>query len=112
MAACDRFDVVVVPFPFVEAPTAKRRPALSLARASFVQAHGQGIFAMITSARHSRWPSDLELADPAEPGLTAASVIRWKLFTLPEPLVERRLGRLSAGDQTRAARALQEILAD
>ena len=66
---------------------------------------------MIASARHARWPSDLELADPAGPGPTAASVIRWKLFTLPEPLIERRLGRLSPGDQTGAAGALQEILA-
>ena len=109
MASFERFDVVVVPFPFTGTSIVKRRPALSLVTAAFVQAHAQAIFAMITSARHSHWPSDVPLVDPGSAGLRVPSIVRWKLFTLPEPLVERRLGRLATDDITSMTAALRRL---
>ena len=55
-------DVVVVPFPFTDRRTAKRRPALVVSSASFNQAHEQSILAMITSVGGD-WPSDVVLQD-------------------------------------------------
>jgi mRNA interferase MazF len=111
MPAFDRLDIVVVPFPFVDAPVMKRRPALALVSAAFVASHGQGIFAMITSARHSRWPSDVPFTDQVSAGLTAPSMVRWKVFTLPESVVERRLGRLGAADAEAVTAALRRVCA-
>ena len=54
---------------------------------------GQSVLAMITSAAHSRWPLDVPLTDLAAAGLPAPSVVRMKLFTLDDRLVERRRGR-------------------
>jgi mRNA interferase MazF len=106
MPVCDRFEIAVVRFPFVDAPTAKRRPALALATADFVRANGHGIFAMITSAKRSAWPSDISLRDWREAGLPAPSVLRWKVFTLHEAVILDRVGRLAAFDETAAESGL------
>lgn len=45
----ERWDVVVVPFPFAEGPGEKRRPALALSSRDFNRA-GHTILAMITTA--------------------------------------------------------------
>ena len=64
-----RFDVVVVPFPFTDRSAAKRRPALIVSSASFNETHEQSTLAMITSAG-SDWPSDVTVQDWREAGLT------------------------------------------
>ena len=46
-------DVVVVPFPFTDKTTTKRRPSLVLSSAEFNQTVSQAVMAMITSAKNS-----------------------------------------------------------
>ncbi|MBE0576213.1 MAG: type II toxin-antitoxin system PemK/MazF family toxin [Desulfuromonadales bacterium] len=106
----EAFDVVVVPFPFTDNATTKRRPALILSDAkAFNQQAGQAVMAMITSARNSDWPLDIEIQDLDAAGLPASSIIRMKLFTLDEHLIIRKAGRLARPDQSRAAEALQQL---
>jgi mRNA interferase MazF len=104
-------DVVVVPFPFVDMPVAKRRPALVLSNAGFNAANGQTALAMITSARHAAWPTDIEIEDLSAAGLAHASSIRWKLFTLPNDLVVRVVGKLGSRDANLVGIATQRHLA-
>ena len=110
MPACERFEVAVVPFPFVDAAVVKRRPALALCTAAFARANGHGLFAMITTAKRSAWPSDIPLEGWREAGLTAPSILRWKVFTLSEGQVLGRIGRLAAGDEGAVARGLALLL--
>lgn len=110
MPTCGRYDLVVVPFPFLERPRAKMRPALALTDGTFALAHGQAVLAMITSARHSSWTSDVQLADWREAGLTAPSRLRWKLFTLPLTAIAGRLGTLSARDRAAVLASLGRLL--
>ena len=49
---CDAWQVVVVPFPFTDRATTKRRPAVALSRKRF-SSHGHTVLAMITSAVHA-----------------------------------------------------------
>ena len=76
---CDFGDVVVVPFPFVDAQVVKHRPALVLSNRVFNASSGQSVLAMITSANQSTWPTDLEIADLEQAGLKHYSVVRWKI---------------------------------
>jgi mRNA interferase MazF len=86
----DAYDVVVVPFPFTDRSSSKRRPALVVSRAdTFNQKIGQSVLAMITSASHSDWPLDTPITDLDTAGLPAPSVVRLKLFTLDHRLVIR-----------------------
>jgi len=107
----NRFDVVVVPFPFTDRSTTKRRPALVLSDAScFNKRVGQSVLAMITSAQNSDWPLDVEIADLDAAGLTAASVVRMKLFTLDDRLIIRQAGRLSAADSSNVTTSVARLL--
>ena len=108
---CDFGDVVVVPFPFVDIAATKRRPSLILSRASFNNAHGHSICAMITTAARSSWPSDIAISDLKIAGLSHACVVRWKLFTLPNNIILRQAGRLAASDRSNVATAAHNILA-
>jgi mRNA interferase MazF len=105
------FDVVVVPFPFTDKATTKRRPALILSDAqAFNQRVGQAVMAMITSAKDSDWPLDIEIQDLDSAGLPSPSMIRMKLFTLDEKLIIRKAGELAGPDQAKVKAALRQLL--
>jgi mRNA interferase MazF len=108
---CDFGDVVVVPFPFVEINADKRRPSLVLSRDTFTREHGHSICAMITTARRTHWASDVAIDGLTEAGLPRACVVRWKLFTLPNDLIDRRIGTLARSDRDRVLTSQREILA-
>jgi mRNA-degrading endonuclease toxin of MazEF toxin-antitoxin module len=108
----DAFDVVVVPFPFTDRTTTKRRPALVLSDGRLFNCQvGQAVMAMITSAKNSDWPFDIEIQDLDQAGLPSASIVRMKLFTLDEQLVIRKAGSLANADRDRVKQALSRILA-
>jgi mRNA interferase MazF len=110
MAAYEAFDVVVVPFPFTDKNSTKRRPALVLSVEEFQRNTGHLVLAMITSAAHSSWPNDVVLEEWKHSGLPHSSIVRSKLFTLDERLVLRRLGTLEAEDREQVVQALQKCL--
>lgn len=111
MASYEQFDVVVVPFPFTDRATTKRRPALVLSRAgTFNQRVGQSVLAMITSAKNSHWPLDIEISDLDCAGLPSQSIVRMKLFTLDHRLIVRKAGTLSQDDNMRVEHSLLKLL--
>jgi mRNA interferase MazF len=77
----------------------KRRPALVLSGLPFNSENGQSILAMITSARASSWPGDILLTDDHAAGLGHPSMVRWKVFTLPNELILRQAGSLASTDR-------------
>lgn len=107
----EAFDVVVVPFPFTDQSTTKRRPALVLSDArAFNKKVSQSVLAMITSARNSDWPLDVTIEDLAPAGLPSASVVRMKLFTLDDQLVIRKAGVLAETDRKGVVATLRQLL--
>ncbi len=107
----EAFDVVVVPFPFTDRATTKRRPALVLSdAATFNRPVGQAVMAMITSAKNSDWPLDVEIEDLDAAGLPAPSIVRMKLFTLDEKLILRKAGTLAPSDREQVSSALRRLL--
>ena len=107
----EAFDVVVVPFPFTDRTTTKRRPALVLSDAgSFNKRVGQSVLAMITSASNSDWPLDVNIQNLDDAGLPSASVVRMKLFTLDDKLVIRKAGMLAEQDRSAVSMTLRQLL--
>jgi mRNA interferase MazF len=105
------FDVVVVPFPFTDCAASRKRPALVLSqRESFNAPAGHAVMAMVTSAKHRRWPLDVPISELARAGLPSPSVVRMKLFTLDSRLVLRSIGRLGAVDAEAVRKSLTELL--
>lgn len=107
----DVFDVVVVPFPFTDGVTTRRRPALVLSRARALgEKPGRSVLAMITSADNPSWPLDIPVKGRAAAGLPSPSVVRMKLFTLDHGLILRRVGKLGPGDQEQVRKSLRVLL--
>jgi mRNA interferase MazF len=107
---CNRYDIVVVPFPFTDRRTSKRRPALALSSQTFSAESGHTVLAMITSAANPAWPMDVSI-EPAAAGLRAPSLIRMKLFTLDNRLILRKVGSLAERDRRAVAVSIQKLLA-
>ncbi|MBL9189590.1 MAG: type II toxin-antitoxin system PemK/MazF family toxin [Opitutaceae bacterium] len=110
MPICRPFDVLVVPFPFTDSTTVKRRPALVLSAEGFNDRAGHLVLAMITSRENRGWPLDVEIRDLSSAGLTHPSVVRMKLFTLDERLVLRRAGKLAVADVAAVRKALGMLI--
>lgn len=111
-AIFDRFDVVVVPFPFTDKAASKRRPALVLSTAGQFNARaGHSVMAMITSATENAWPQDILIADLKSAGLSVPCSVRFKLFTIDNRLVLRRSGRLGKTDRAAVEKNLRSVFA-
>jgi mRNA interferase MazF len=110
MLVCDAGEIAIVPFPFTDMAVAKPRPALALSSRDANDANGGTLFAMITTAGRSHWPSDVPLADGEPAGLSAASLVRLKLFTLDNRLVSRVIGSLSQRDRAAVRKMLKGIM--
>ncbi|NBB78772.1 MAG: type II toxin-antitoxin system PemK/MazF family toxin [Verrucomicrobia bacterium] len=106
----DRFDIVVLPFPFTDRSTMKRRPALILSNPDYQKSSGHLICAMVTTAARSKWPGDTTIAAWVDAGLPKPSKVRLKLFTLDARFVIRRLGKLVESDASEVTEALSKTL--
>ena len=105
----DQWDVVTIPFPFMDMPVSKNRPALVMSSRMFNDENGHTVFAMITTAKASTWPSDYLLAEPEAAGLTKNCFVRWKTFTLPNDIIVRRLGKLAQQDERHVEGQMKDI---
>ena len=103
-------DVVRVPFPFVDSGATKHRPALVLSAEKYNSTHGHSVMAMITSANHSRWHSDVSISNLGSTGLPSPSIVRFKLFTLDNRLVTSAIGRVEGDDWSSVLKALGGIM--
>jgi mRNA interferase MazF len=110
MPTYKRFDVVVVPFPFTDRTTTKKRPALVLSSDIFNSGIAHSVMAMITTASHSTWPLDVGIVNLAEAGLKTPSIIRMKLFTIDHMLIQKQIGSLSLQDQQSVESTLRSLL--
>lgn len=105
----DRGSVLVVPFPFVDRARSKRRPALVISAQSFNKS-GHTILAMITTKVHGTWPGDVLIDDLESAGLHAPCLVRLKVFTLDNRLIQMKLGVLADGDRRHVMKALRAVL--
>lgn len=102
---CNHWQVAIVPFPFMEKPAVKRRPALVISNKEFNTANDHTVMAMITTASLDNWASDYPIMNPKAAGLVANCYVRWKIFTLPNEMIMRVAGDLD--DEDREAMTVQ-----
>ena len=87
-----RFDVVVVPFPYADRLSEKRRPALVVSADAFNRKHGLLWVPMITSAANPRWDGDIPISATGKGRIARPSVIRTAKMPRSNPR-PRRPGR-------------------
>lgn len=104
-------DVVLVPFPFTDQSTTKKRPAVVVSSAAYNARRPDIIVAAVSS--RVRMPSsfgETSLEDWKGAGLLAPSVVKPVLATIEKGLILRRLGRLGSGDLAAREAALRDLL--
>lgn len=104
-----QWEVVAVPFPFVDSIQRKKRPVLVLSNSKFNKTNKHFIGAMITTAKGVKWENDIEIDDITTAGLPVKSFIRPKIFTLDNRLVSKKIGSISEADTKKAEVLLTEI---
>jgi mRNA interferase MazF len=110
MPTFEPFDVVAVPFPYVERAAHKRRPAVVVSRPIMVERHGLMWVVMVTSADNPPWADDVPITDLAGAGLPKPSVVRPVKIATVEAHRCDRLGRLAPATAASVAGAVRGIL--
>jgi len=106
-----RWDIVKVPFPFMEGSGDKRRPALIISADLLSKQHRLYWLVMITSVIDPQWAGDIIINDFAGAGLPVRSTIRTaKIATLQEDRILGRIGRLSRKESQQVAAQLDKWL--
>ncbi len=111
------WDVIKVPFPYVDRPIRQRRPALVIAASDVLTKNRLLWVAMITSAENRGWDGDVEIIDFATAGLPSASVVRAAKIVCIDARDAERMGVLPQGAERRAVaaavvRQLETLLAE
>ncbi len=98
MTTCNQGDVVLVPFPFTNLKTTKRRPAIVISANWFNNAHPDCVIVAITSQiplQPARDALQLSLADLKAAGLPKKSIVKTgKIITLEQRLIIKTIGVL------------------
>jgi len=111
MTGCEFGDVVLVPFPFTDQSTTKRRPAVVVSSDAYHRERPDLIILAVTSqVRPQASVGEVSVAKWKEAGLLQPSVLKPVLATIERGLVLRKLGRLADEDRDALRRVLGEIL--
>jgi len=106
------FDIAVVPFPYTDRLTEKRRPALVVSSPELTANTGLVWLLMITSASNQRWPGDVDVPADNRTGLPADSLVRTaKIATVDAEHIIRICGQISPEARAQVSTALQKQMA-
>ena len=109
MMSYDKWDIVLVPFPFTDLTTTKKRPALIISPEEYNKS-GDVIIAFITSNIHvnPRF-GDYLIKEWQRANLPKPSLIRMKFATIYKEIIIKKLGRLSPFDIEKFSKILEEF---
>ena len=105
-------DVVLVPFPFTDQSSSKRRPAVVISSAAYHADH-INLILMGISSQVGGVPraGEVVITDWQQAGLIGPSVVKAVMTTIESKLVIRKLGTLAEADRDRVEQAMRVILA-
>ena len=104
-------DIILVPFPFTDQTTSKKRPAVVVSSREYNKSRPDLIIMAITSQVHQiNKPGEKLITDWQQSGLLKPSVFKPILTTIEKTLVLKQLGSLENKDSYTLNRILQTIL--
>ena len=104
-------DVLLVPFPFTDQSTSKRRPAVVVSSDAYHRERMDLIILAVTSqTRPQPAFGEAPVAKWKEAGLLRPSVLKPVVATIERGLVLRKLGRLADEDRAALRKVIGEIL--
>ena len=113
MTDYDFGDVVLVPFPFTDQTTSKKRPAIVVSSAAYHREHPDLILMAVTGQmRPSPSFGEVNIIQWKQGGLLKPSVIKPVFATIEKGLVLMKLGRLKQEDRKTLQKVLKILLGE
>jgi len=113
MTDYDFGDVVLVPFPFTDQTTTKKRPAVVASSSVYNRERPDIILMAVTSQmRPSGFFGEVVITEWKDAGLLKPSVIKPIFATIEKGLLLRKLGRLGKKDRKILQETLEKLLGE
>ena len=104
-------DIILVPFPFTDQSTTKKRPAVVISSTSYNHERPDLIIMAVTSQiKPTSIIGEVIIQDWQESGLLKPSVIKPIITTIEKTLVIKAMGQLNGNDQIALQESLEVIL--
>jgi len=111
MTAYERGNIVLVPFPFTDQTTTKKRPAVVISSNSYNTTSPDIVIMAITSQTEKFFEiGECLIKNWKEAGLLKPSAIKPAISTTELKLVLKKLGKLSSEDLLSMDKALKDLL--
>lgn len=111
MTSFDFGDIVLVPFPFTDQTTTKKRPAVVVSSQGYNTDRPDLIIMAVTSQiKPTKTAGEVIIKDWQPAGLLKPSAIKPVVTTIEKGLVIKRMGRLEEDDQEVLKASLKRIL--
>jgi len=111
MTAYNRGDIVLVPFPFSDQTTTKKRPAVVISSSRYNTVSQDIIIMAVTSQMEKSFDiGEYLIKNWKEAGLLKPSAIKFAISTIAQNLVLKKLGTLSTDDLTGLKTVLENLL--
>ena len=109
MTPYNKWDIILVPFPFTNLKSSKKRPALIISPDAYNN-QLDVVIAFITSKMDQRVRyGDYIIKEWGESGLPKPSMLRMKFATLDKSMIIKKIGKLSKKDQCCFSQQLVEF---
>ena len=105
-------DVVLVPFPFTDQSSSKKRPAVVVSSDVFHREHNAVIVMAISSQSRPTSETEATLHHWQRAGLLNPSVIKPVITTIASSLIIKKLGHLADDDRATLHRILLTAIGD
>ena len=99
--AFDKGDIVLLPFPFTDLKTTKRRPGLVISPKVFNKSGDTTILFMTSNVATLPKEGDVLIKQYQSAGLPKPTLVRMKFVTIANALILKKIGRLPAADMKR-----------
>ena len=106
-------DIVLVPFPFTDQTTVKKRPAVIVSSTAYNNQRLDIVIMAVTSQmRSADYFGDTTITDWQAAGLLKPSVLKPVFTTLEKGLAMKKLGCISGQDRSALQSMLQTVLGE
>lgn len=111
MTTYERGDVVLVPFPFSNQRSTKKRPAVVISSSAHNSAHPDIVIIAVTSnLGRERGVGECLIDNWREAGLLKPSAVKPAISTVEQALILRKLGKISIKDIASMNALLKQLL--
>lgn len=109
MMRCKTWDIVLVPFPFTNLQTTKKRPALIISPDSYNEGPDVIILFVTSNVQAFGRTGDTLIEKWKESGLPKPSMTRMKFATLERSMILKKIGKLANSDRERLRKTILDF---